>query len=233
MDPTRKRILVVDPEPDSAWDLCSGLAKAGHRVTDTVRAEYAMELIQTRVFDVAILDVLASRVGDIDLIQLLCTGGGNPLIVAIADFEALAVRKSIINRGAHHFLGKPVDMARLLALISPQPSFSGIIEGVDILEYLQFMLLTGKKTVVEVSSGEGECCRLFLDQGNMCHAVSGDKQGEEAFFQCVRFKEGRFTNLPWTKPVRNTITRPAGFLLVEAARIRDEDGGGRNQSQGR
>jgi len=232
MDPTRKRILVVDPEPDSAWDLCAGLVKAGHRVTDTLKAEYALEFIQTRVFDAAILDVLVSRVGDIDLIQLLRTEGGNPLIIAIADFEALAVRKSIINRGADHFLSKPVDMSRLLALMSQQPTFSGKVEGVDILEYLQFMLLTGKKTVVEVSSAEGQCCKLFLDQGNMCHAVLGDIQGEEAFFQCVRFKEGRFTNLPWSKPVRNTITRPAGFLLVEAARIRDEEGGGRNQSKG-
>ena len=230
MDPTRKRILVVDPEPDSAWDLCAGLVKAGHRVTDTLKAEYAIEIIQTRVFDAAILDVLASRVGDMDLIQLLRTDRGNPLIIAIADFEALAVRKSVINRGADHFLSKPVDMARLLALISPQPSFSGKIEGVDILEYLQFMLLTGKKTVVEVSSGDGRCCRLFLEQGNMCHAVLEETEGEEAFFQCVRFKEGRFTNLPWTKPVRNTITRPAGFLLVEAARIRDEEGGSRNLS---
>jgi len=218
----KKTILIVDSDPAVTWDLCEALTRAGHTVTDTAKAEHALEILDDRSFRVAILDVLSSRVGDIDLIDRLRKSWTNPLIIAMSDFEVPAVKKSIISRGADHFVCKPLDMEQLLALISPAQAFSGRVQGVDILEYIQFMLLTGNKTVVEVRSQEGRCCRIFMHSGNVLHAVIGDITGDEAFHQCIQFEGGTFSHLPWTEPEQRTIMKPGELLLIEAARLKDE-----------
>jgi len=86
------------------------------------------------------------------------------------------------------------------------------------------MLLTGKKTIVEVTSLSGHSCRLYLTSGRIVHAVSDAFQGEAAFFQCIEFRGGTLANLPWSEPDRVSIDKPGEWLLFEAARRKDESG---------
>lgn len=217
----KKSILVVDEDPNHAWALCEGLTRAGHTVTDVPKPQHALTIMADRRFEVAIVDVFSLKVGDIDLVHHLSKLWPPPLIVVMADFAALAVKKAVIRRGANHFVGKPVDVDHLLAVISPPTAFCGTVHGVDILEYIQFMLLSGQRTVLEVHSEREGLCRLFFDKGDVVHAVSQDRMGEEAFYQCTGFKGGRFVNLPWSEPQRRSIERPGELMLVEAARRRD------------
>ena len=220
--PEKKSILLVDPDPAHTWSLCEGLTRVGHTVVDTPRAEYALPMIRQRVFDVAILDVLSTKAGDTDLIDLLKKSWAHTLIIAMADFEFLAVKKAVVRRGVNHFVDKPVDLDHLLTIISPPPSFSGKVDGIDILEYIQLTMLAGKTTVLQIQSADEGWCELYFDKGNMVHAVGNETQGEEAFFKCSSFRGGRFANLPWTEPARTTIGKAGDVLLMEAARRRDE-----------
>jgi hypothetical protein len=101
-------------------------------------------------------------------------------------------------------------------------NFVGHLEGFDVLEYLQLILLSGKQTVVEVHSPQGEVCRLFCRDGQIVHASMGQIQGETAFFECVCFQGGTITNLPWEIPAEESINKPGDYLLMEAARRKDE-----------
>jgi hypothetical protein len=101
-------------------------------------------------------------------------------------------------------------------------SFSGRVEDVDILDYIQCMLMEGRRTVLEVRPINGPPCRLFLDAGMVIHAIAGEIEGEEAFYRCVQFRSGEFAHLPWTEPKTATIEKAGTVLLFEAARRRDE-----------
>lgn len=218
----KRSILLIDGDPDHSWALCENLRMAGHTVIDTPRADSALKIMEKRRFNVAILDVFATRVGKTDLIKLLRDGWTDPLIIGMADFETLALQRWVIDRGADHFVGKPVDIDDLLDLISPPPLFSGDVQGVDILEYIQFFLLSGKKTVLRIESRGGVRCKLYLNHGDVVHADGDEMKGEAAFHQCMKFDGGRFTNLPWAEPEQETISKPGELLLIEAARRRDE-----------
>lgn len=218
----RKSILLVDPDAEHAWTVCEALTWAGHSVTDTKKPEHAIAIMGQRSFEVAIIDVLSTRFQQADLIRSLRASWTHPIIIAMADFESSSVRKAVISRGADHLLGKPVDIDQLLGIISPPPGFSGRVDGVDILEYLQFLLLSGKKVVLEIRPAVGDPCRLYLRDGAIVHAVCGAIEGEAAFFRCINFRGGEFVNLPWTEPDRVGICRAGEFLLMEAARRRDE-----------
>ena len=100
--------------------------------------------------------------------------------------------------------------------------FSGRVECVDILDYIQFVLMDGRRAVMEVESMNGSQCRLYIDGGQVLHAQSGDLEGEEAFYQCIQYQGGEFSHLPWTEPERISIEQRGTFLLLEAARKRDE-----------
>jgi len=218
----KKTVLVIDPEPRHCWTLCEGLARAGHKVIDTRSGGYALDILTENDFDAVMVDVLASRFEGIDLIRCLNDLEKRPLIVAMADFESVCVRNAVMKRGADHFVGKPVDIGYVLKIMSPPPEFSGSVQGVDILEYLQFLLLTGRKILLEVRPSVGAPCQIYLEEGKVLHATCGESQGDEAFYRGVCFQGGEFANLPWKIPSRLSINLPGDLMLLEAARRRDE-----------
>lgn len=220
--PEKKTVFVLDRDPGHCWSLCEGLTQAGHTVTDTQRVDYALEVLRARVFDTAILDASATSHGEDDLIKILRSSWTNPRVIVMADFDSVLVKKLVITRGAHHFISKPVDLDDLLDLIVPSAMFKSQLDGFDILEYLQFILLTRKDTVVEVRSREGELSRIYCREGNIVHAVSGNTSGEDAFFRCMSLRGGSLSNSAWEDPGRETISKPGDFLLFESARRRDE-----------
>lgn len=103
-----------------------------------------------------------------------------------------------------------------------QEDFSGYVDKVDIIEYLQFVLLSGKPTVLEVFSEGGETGRIFARNGNVVHAVCRHLEGEEALFKCLAFRGGKFVNRPWSEPSKITLSKPGDYLVMEAARRRDD-----------
>ncbi|MFH0823207.1 MAG: response regulator [Pseudomonadota bacterium] len=218
----KKSILVVERDPETARRLFVGLVKAGHSVTETASAESAMEILKERSFHVAIVDVSTSRAKSAAILQALRDDWSHPSIIVTSDFQSSAVENAVRARGVNHFLVKPFQIERLLEIIAPPSVFSGKVEGVDILEYLQFMLLTGKKTIVEITDGSGRTCRLYLDDGDVVHAVIGRMEGEAAFFESLNFDGGQFCNLPWHDPERRSIHKRGDRLLLESAGRRDE-----------
>jgi len=114
------------------------------------------------------------------------------------------------------------DGARRLQKKKTQYLYSGKVEGVDILDYIQWMLIEGRRTVLEVTPRNEMPCRLFVDDGKVLHAVTLEMEGEDAFYQCVQYPTGEFVHLPWSAPEKITIQKSGMQLLFEAARLRDE-----------
>ena len=100
--------------------------------------------------------------------------------------------------------------------------FSGKVEDVDILDYVQWLLIDGKQTVLIVLPYGEDPCRLFLDSGKVVHAVAGQAEGEEAFYRMALYTSGEFVHMPWTEPEDVTIESEPTSLILEAARRRDE-----------
>lgn len=186
---------------------------------------HALSILEFRAFDALIVDVASSGKESLTLIGWAGTMCPRPRIVAMADPAVADAEDETLEKGANLFLKKPVDFVRLIKFLEPSParsSFTGTVEGVDIIEYLQFVLLGGRKTVLEITSSIGTAGRLYLADGTVMHADCGVLQGEQALYRCLCFKDGTFAHLPWTDPGRVTIGKPGDFLLMEAMRKRDE-----------
>lgn len=104
--------------------------------------------------------------------------------------------------------------------------FEGAISGLGLPDVIQLNGLnrfSGCITVeYQLSTG-----RLFFRDGEIIHSEHGDRVGEAAFFEIMQWPGGRFSLDPNVTTTSHTIDRSWRFLLMEAARLQDEQRSGR------
>ncbi|MBI5568375.1 MAG: response regulator [Desulfomonile tiedjei] len=213
----KKSILLVDPDRQSNRAMFAALVRAGHSVTDTYRADHALEILAKRSFEAAVVDVSLARAQGADLFEQLAHDWSRPLVFAMGNFVSLADGHTAIARGGHYYLPRPLDVPRVVALLAAIQEPTTLATGADLLEYLRLLLETGKKVVVEMTDHLGCAARLYLAYGDVVHAVHNELTGEEAFRSALGFAGGTLAALPWTEPEEVSIRKPRSSLLNEAA----------------
>jgi CheY-like chemotaxis protein len=218
-------ILVVDDDVDVVWGIGKCLTRSGFSVTTCPDGAEAIEILKIRSFDVVVTDILMPRLNGIELINWVRENRPSIRVVVMTGVGSPSLRQLTMAKGAILYLEKPVDPVFLIQVLSSttkDTSFWGTVDEIDILDYVQLMLLTGKQVVLEVRSRDGARGVLFIRNGAICHAECCALDGEEAVYCCMGFEGGSFSNLPWYEPDRVSINKPGEFLLIEAARKRDE-----------
>lgn len=225
MKDRKDSILLVDDDPEVLWALGRYFTRAGFPFTACGDGEEAISILRSKHFDTVITDIQMPRLNGLALVDWLRTNRPRTRVVVITAFGGPSIRHLSIKKGAVLYLEKPIDPDLLVAALSAakeESAFSGTIDSIDILDYLQLMILTARRLVLEVYARDGTRGHVFIDRGEVRHAECGRLAGEEALFKCLSFEGGSFVNLPWREPVATTIARPGDFLLLEAARKRDE-----------
>ena len=64
--------------------------------------------------------------------------------------------------------------------------------------------------------------RIFIRSGKLVHAEFGSTLGEEALNRLLALRGGEFHHAPYSEPPAHTLEGSWEFLLMEAARHRDE-----------
>lgn len=225
--PDKPRLLLVDDEVHVAWSVGRILTRAGFSVTTCADSEEAINLLQARVYNILVTDIQMPGDDGLKLIDWVRLYRPAIRIVVITGFESPSIRKAALEKGAILFLKKPVDTDLLIDVLrdpDARNTFWGSIEGVDIFDYIQLLLMTRQHYLLEVLSKDGIRGELYLNQGNVEHACCEDLIGEAAFYRILGFEGGRFSTLPWSEPKRKSINVPGNHLILEAARKKDEFG---------
>jgi two-component system, cell cycle sensor histidine kinase and response regulator CckA len=229
-------ILLVDDEPPVVTMLEKGMRLLGQDPIPAHSGKEAVKIFrESRKIDAVVCDYAMNGLNGLEVAKsiagickarsilkppfLILTGVANQL-----DEEEIA-QGEVVDR----ILEKPIKIPKLLEVIheeivrlSSTASFTGRVEGIDLLEYTQLLLLNGQKAVLEVVSRQGVYGLLFVEEGNIRHAVCGELEGEDALYKCLTFNGGSFSSQPWRNPEKVTINKPGQFVLLEAARKRDE-----------
>lgn len=228
MSNLRGTVLLVDDDADIAWGVGRCLARAGYSVTTCGNGAEAIAVLESRSFDFLVTDIRMPEVSGFTLTDWIRKNRPETRVIVMTAYGSPEIRQLSLRKGAIQYLEKPVDpdlLIEILASTELKDVFTGIIDQIDLLDYLQLMMLTGRQVIVEVVSRNGDRGLLFVSSGSVIHATCGQLTGEEAFYHCLSFEGGSFANLPWQEPDQLTISRPGEFLLVEAARKRDETRG--------
>ncbi len=99
--------------------------------------------------------------------------------------------------------------------------FSGFASGLNLADLVQLACLESRDRKLLIFAGDrsGE---IFFSSGEVVHCTTGDKEGEEAFYEMLSWERGSFKFVCEATDCRS-VEIPWNFLLIEALRIKDEN----------
>jgi len=102
-----------------------------------------------------------------------------------------------------------------------QKGLRGTISNVSISQLLQ-MVCVGQSPLMIRALCEGKEGVFYIKDGQVLHAITDQKTGEDAFLEIALWDDVLFEIVPCVEDVPQTILKPWEYLALEAARIKDE-----------
>lgn len=228
-----RNILFIDDDP-AYREMIQRVATQWGRDRWTVflaeNAGQALSLIQDQAIDLAIIDIEMPVVDGLQLLNLI--GRKYPQLqkVVMTAFATDQNRSASLAAGAELFLEKPRTVEGLesifatlheLARWQPEQGFRGVLRQASLQDVIQMECLSRHSVLLEVltPAARGD---IFIQDGSVIHAQTGHLTGEDAFNHLLCLSGGEFNLKPYAAPPVRTIDAPWEFLLMEAARKRDE-----------
>jgi DNA-binding NtrC family response regulator len=113
----KKRILLVDSEEDHRLIVASLLREEGHQVSTCTDGLAAIELIETELFDFAIVEHSAPVLDGLSLLEEIRKRSlRTPVLLIAAQYE-IEPYLVAMNLGALDFFSKPIDYGEIQRLI--------------------------------------------------------------------------------------------------------------------
>jgi CheY-like chemotaxis protein len=231
----KKRILFVDDEL-AFLEMIEGLFTLWSRGEWEIHLAHntgkALGIIQQHPIDLIVVDMRMPVVDGLQFLRLLQRKYPNIPKAALTGSDDERYQTECLANGAEMFLRKPANIEGMesvyanlneLIKLQPQEGFRGVLRRVGLQEVLQLECLGRKSSVLEVA-GEGMRGRIFIRDGSIIHAQVGDHKGEIGFYKIFSLDGGEFTLKPFEDPPEETIEGSWEFLVMEAARVRDEVG---------
>jgi CheY-like chemotaxis protein len=226
-------ILFVDDDTgflEVVQNLMQVRSEGSWQVLTAPDAARALAHIREQRIDLMVIDVRMPVMDGVQFLGLLHRKYPNMLKVVLTGHATEVHRAACLSSGAELFLEKPVSHEGWESLFTaldelvkyqPEEGFQGLLRRVGLQDVLQMECLARSSSVLEISTAETRGS-VFVQEGQIIHAQAGALVGEEAFNQLMSLSGGQFNLKPFTEPPARTISGSWEFLLMEAARKRDE-----------
>ncbi len=231
--PKKKQFLFVDDDYQFLRDLediFTEMSRGTWKIFTAENHAQALSIIQKQRIDVVVLDVDMPVMDGLQFLKLLGSTHPELQVVMLTGKVDEEKRKACLENGAKLFLEKlltPEAFAGTFATLDslatggPAEGFRGVMRQVGLQEVLQMECLGKKSSILEIFTGKSKG-RIYISDGTIIHAESGQLQGEVALYGILGLRGGEFNLLPYTEPAERTISAQYEFLLMEAARLKDE-----------
>jgi len=235
MPQKQKKVLFVDDDPkflEAVPALMHAFAGGAWEISTALNVGEALAIIQDRQIDLVVLDVHMPVVDGMQFLSLLSRKHPNLVKVVLTGDGSEIHRAACLSRGAELFLEKPQNEGAWrniyqalheLTRFQPEEGFRGVLRRVGLQDVLQMECLSRHSTILEIATREAQGC-IYISDGTIIHAHVGQRVGEDAFNFLMGLTGGEFRLKPFAQPTQQTIDASWEFLLMEAARVRDEAG---------
>jgi CheY-like chemotaxis protein len=195
--------------------------------TDAARG---LALLRDHKIDLLVIDVHMPVMDGLQFLGLLHKRYPNISKAVLTGDSSDPYRATCLSNGAELFLLKPTSpegwqslyvALNELVKFQPEEGFRGVLRRVGLQDVLQMECLARSSSVLEISNADMQGS-VFVEEGQIIHAQAGDMTGEDAFNQLMSLAGGEFNLRPFAEPPVRSISGSWEFLLMEAARKRDE-----------
>jgi CheY-like chemotaxis protein len=227
------QLLFVDDDKDFltvVQDFFGALGENAWQIHCATSADEALEMLKVRKIDLVVTDVNMPMLDGIQFLRILNRRHPDlkkAVITAIATEEK---RSACLSEGAELFIEKPRSPEGLKSIFvmleelmtwTPNEGFQGVLRRVGLQDVIQMECLGRNSSILEIHNRQVRG-RVYIEDGWIIHAQVGDTMGENAFYNLLALPSGEFELQPFEPPSQRTIEGQWEFLLMEAARMRDE-----------
>ncbi|MBI5509667.1 MAG: DUF4388 domain-containing protein [Deltaproteobacteria bacterium] len=117
----------------------------------------------------------------------------------------------------------PARIRSVLDMASFAEGLVGSVLRIDLVDFLQLVMMKNETRAVVVRSPEGSG-RILVKNGEIVDASCGSLRGTEALYKILAAEHGQFTEVAIPSDIERTITEKSTGLLLNAMRLRDERG---------
>ena len=118
MPTPESRILIVDDEIDACHSLRDILEDVGYQVEIAQTAAGAMEQIRAHPFEMAILDLKLPDLDGVSLYRQIKNLRSETVAIMVTAYASTEVTRQALQAGIFQMLSKPVDVPRLMSVVS-------------------------------------------------------------------------------------------------------------------
>jgi CheY-like chemotaxis protein len=188
--------------------------------------EEALAVLSDRSVDLVITDINMPGMSGLDLLIEIRNRFPDTGVMIMTAYPSNAYKNQAMMSGSLRFIEKPFDIKEVRSiveeLLKTDEGFQGTINGIDLIDIVQFNAMSRATAALKVTTGDQEGMVFFKD-GSVVHAMCGSKTGEEAFFTILAFNGGSLQNIRGVQPPSISINKGIEALLVEAAVKNDEN----------
>ena len=226
-------VLFVDDDPDFlqlVTDLFGPLSKGGWQVHRALSADAALNFLKDHPVDLIVVDISMAVLDGVQFLRILQRRYPDLKKVTLTGLATEQKRNECLANGAELFIEKPksADGYRSIFVMlddllnwEPKEGFQGMLRKVGLSDVIQMECLGRNSSVLEINNRQSRG-RIYIEDGNIIHATVGEIVGEKAFQKILCITGGSFQLLPFEAPAQRSVAGPWEFLLMEAARVRDE-----------
>jgi len=109
----------------------------------------------------------------------------------------------------------------LETMISKDDGFQGTLKNFRLTDLVQMCCISGTTTAIRVTQ-DSQQGTIVIKGGEIIHAICDEIVGEEAFYQIISWRKGSFETLNVSSLPEKTIEKGWEFLIMEGARMGDE-----------
>ncbi len=211
--------------------LCSVFANNTWKIHSAITADRALAILHENPIDLVVLDIGIPVVDGIQLLGIINQRYPGLKIAVMTGNATESNRAACLSNGAELFIEKPVspdgirvafNLLNDLMSWAHREGFSGSLRQVDLQEVIQMECIGRHSSILEIRNRQLRG-QIFIEAGAVTHAAVGTLVGEQAFFRLLSLRGGEFQLKPFKAPPQRTIQDRWELLLMEAARVCDEE----------
>jgi CheY-like chemotaxis protein len=205
---------------DKTWEI--------HHATT---ADQALDALRQKAIDLVVLDIGMPVLDGMQLLNLIHRRYPDVKKAILTGSANTGDRAACLANGAELFIQKPLSGDEMKAVFTTlnelitwaqRKGFSGMLRQVGLPDVIQIECWRRNSSILEVRNQRMHG-QIYIEAGAIVHAAVGTLIGEKAVYRLLSLTGGEFRLQPFKKPPECTVHGQWEFLLMEAARIHDEE----------
>jgi DNA-binding response OmpR family regulator/predicted regulator of Ras-like GTPase activity (Roadblock/LC7/MglB family) len=223
-------ILIADGDPEYMQYLSGTLRANGFNATGTSSGANALRMYRSEAPDLVVADLDLAEMGGLELLEALRAFDPKAKVI----LTTMSANKELIFRafrmGALDILEKPLDYEfltrKIQELVSREDrALEGNLKMMSLASIVQINCEERNQAQL-ILNYQGQSAAIYFKDGEMIHAETGEKTGEEAVYELLDWENGSFQLKMGAEPSLRTIDTPWSGILLEGMRRIDESTAG-------